>query len=255
MLKVANLSKEYRYKNMIKKAVDNVSFSVKEGEFIGIMGTSGSGKTTLLNAISTINPYYEGKVIIDGVDISTLNDNDISEFRKNKIGYIFQEYNLLDTLTIRENIALPLLIDGKSIKCFENEITKISRDLNIEGILDKYPYQTSGGQQQRTACARALITRPNIIFADEPTGALDTKMTTSLLKTLKFMNSNYNKTIVMVTHDSYAASFCDRILLMEDGHIDKKVVKHNDTQRDFFNRIISNSLQFDGYINQKDDLS
>ena len=199
ILKIENLKKYYGTKNNITKAIDNISFTVNEGEFVAIMGASGSGKTTLLNCISTIDTVTTGKIIINNKDITEIKDRDITSFRRNNLGFVFQDFNLLDTLTIAENISLSLIINKKNENKRDEMVNDIAKRLDIEGILDKFPYEVSGGQKQRCACARALINNPKLILADEPTGALDSKSSRMLLETMDEINKNLNATILMVT--------------------------------------------------------
>ena len=224
ILKIENLKKYYGTKNNITKAIDNISFIVNEGEFVAIMGASGSGKTTLLNCISTIDTVTAGKIIINNKDITEIKDRDIASFRRNNLGFVFQDFNLLDTLTIAENISLSLIINKKNENKIDEMVNDIAKRLDIEGILDKFPYEVSGGQKQRCACARALINNPKLILADEPTGALDSKSSRMLLETMDEINKNLNATILMVTHDAFSASFCQRILFLKDGNIFTAIV-------------------------------
>ena len=208
ILKIENLKKYYGTKNNITKAIDNISFSVNEGEFVAIMGASGSGKTTLLNCISTIDTVTAGKIIINNKDITEIKDRDITSFRRNNLGFVFQDFNLLDTLTIAENISLSLIINKKNENKIDEMVNDIAKRLDIEGILDKFPYEVSGGQKQRCACARALI------------------------------NKNLDATILMVTHDAFSASFCQRILFLKDGNIFTEILKVSKTRKEFFNEIL-----------------
>lgn len=208
ILKIENLKKYYETKNNITKAIDNISFTVNEGEFVAIMGASGSGKTTLLNCISTIDTVTTGKIIINNKDITEIKDRDIASFRRNNLGFVFQDFNLLDTLTIAENISLSLIINKKNENKIDEMVNDIAKRLDIEGILDKFPYEVSGGQKQRCACARALI------------------------------NKNLDATILMVTHDAFSASFCQRILFLKDGNIFTEILKGSKTRKEFFNEIL-----------------
>ena len=219
VLKVNNLKKYYGNNTNITKALNNISFTVSNNEFLAIMGASGSGKTTLLNTISTIDSVTSGNIIINGVDITNLKEEELSNFRKKNLGFVFQDFNLLDTLTIKENIALSLIINKEDKNKIDNLVLDISKKLGIEDILNKYPYEVSGGQKQRCACARALIHHPSLILADEPTGALDSKSARMLLETMKEMNEELEATILMVTHDAFSASFCERVLFLKDGRI------------------------------------
>ena len=238
ILKIENLKKYYGTKNNITKAIDNISFTVNEGEFVAIMGASGSGKTTLLNCISTIDTVTAGKIIINNKDITEIKDRDIASFRRNNLGFVFQDFNLLDTLTIAENISLSLIINKKNENKIDEMVNDIAKRLGIEGILDKFPYEVSGGQKQRCACARALINNPKLILADEPTGALDSKSSRMLLETMYEINKNLNATILMVTHDAFSASFCQRILFLKDGNIFTEILKGSKTRKEFFNEIL-----------------
>lgn len=238
ILKIENLKKYYGTKNNITKAIDNISFTVNEGEFVAIMGASGSGKTTLLNCISTIDTVTAGKIIINNKDITEIKDRDIASFRRNNLGFVFQDFNLLDTLTIAENISLSLIINKKNENKIDEMVNDIAKRLDIEGILDKFPYEVSGGQKQRCACARALINNPKLILADEPTGALDSKSSRMLLETMDEINKNLNATILMVTHDAFSASFCQRILFLKDGNIFTEILKGSKTRKEFFNEIL-----------------
>ena len=238
VLKIENLKKYYGTRSNITKAIDNISFSVNEGEFVAIMGASGSGKTTLLNCISTIDSVTAGKIIINGDDITEIKDKDIASFRRNNLGFVFQDFNLLDTLTISENISLSLVINKKSEDKIDDMVMDVAKRLEIEEILDKFPYEVSGGQKQRCACARALINNPKLILADEPTGALDSKSSRMLLETMEEINKNLNATILMVTHDAFSASFCQRILFLKDGKIFTEILKGSKTRKEFFNEIL-----------------
>lgn len=238
ILKIENLKKYYGTKNNITKAIDNISFTVNEGEFVAIMGASGSGKTTLLNCISTIDTVTAGKIIINNKDITEIKDRDITSFRRNNLGFVFQDFNLLDTLTIAENISLSLIINKKNENKRDEMVNDIAKRLDIEGILDKFPYEVSGGQKQRCACARALINNPKLILADEPTGALDSKSSRMLLETMDEINKNLNAKILMVTHDAFSASFCQRILFLKDGNIFTEILKGSKTRKEFFNEIL-----------------
>ena len=238
ILKIENLKKYYGTKNNITKAIDNISFTVNEGEFVAIMGASGSGKTTLLNCISTIDTVTAGKIIINNKDITEIKDRDIASFRRNNLGFVFQDFNLLDTLTIAENISLSLIINKKNENKIDEMVNDIAKRLGIEGILDKFPYEVSGGQKQRCACARALINNPKLILADEPTGALDSKSSRMLLETMDEINKKLNATILMVTHDAFSASFCERILFLKDGNIFTEILKGSKTRKEFFNEIL-----------------
>ena len=229
VLKVDNIEKYYGSKANLTKAIDRISFEVEEGEYIGIMGASGSGKTTLLNCISTIDQVTAGNIMINGMDITKLKGKHLSRFRREELGFIFQDFNLLDTLTAFENIALALTIMKIPAREIEGRVRSIAEKLMITEVLNKYPYQMSGGQKQRVASARAMITNPSLILADEPTGALDSMET---------MNVELNATILMVTHDAFTASYCKRILFIKDGKIFNELVRGNDSRKRFFDRII-----------------
>jgi len=238
ILCIEQIQKFYGNKENITKAIDGISFRVKQGEFIGIMGASGSGKTTLLNCISTIDTVTSGHIYIDGNDITKLRGGKLADFRRENLGFIFQQFNLLDTLTAYENIALALSIQGVSAKDIAERIKQTSKILDIEEILSKYPYEMSGGQQQRVAAARAIITNPALILADEPTGALDSHSARMLLSQLQTMNDVQNATILMVTHDSLAASYCRRILFIKDGKIFHELIRGRKDRQAFYQDIL-----------------
>lgn len=238
ILSVEHMEKYYGNKGNITKAVDDISFEVEEGEYMGIMGASGSGKTTLLNCISTIDTVTAGHIYIEGNDITTLNSKKLSRFRREKLGFIFQDFNLLDTLTAFENIALALTIIKTPVSQIEPMVLDVAQKLEITEVLRKYPYQMSGGQKQRVASARAIVTRPSLVLADEPTGALDSKSSRMLLESFETLNSMMGATILMVTHDAFAASYCKRILFIKDGKIFNELVKGNQSRKEFFNKII-----------------
>lgn len=238
---VQNIEKYYGNKNNITKAIDDISFSVEEGEFVGIMGASGSGKTTLLNCISTIDTVTSGHIYIDGKDITSLKEKEVASFRRKNLGFVFQDFNLLDTLTIEENISLALTIQKEKDNMNIAEVTKkVMRELGIEEIAHKYPYEVSGGQKQRCACARALIHHPKLILADEPTGALDSKSAQMLLETMQSLNEKRKDkaTILMVTHDAFSASYCKRILFLKDGKIFNEIIKGDKTRKELFDEIL-----------------
>lgn len=235
---VENIEKYYGSRGNITKAIDTISFHIMEGEFVGIMGPSGSGKTTLLNCISTIDHVTSGHILINGIDITSLRKDDISKFRRDELGFIFQDFNLLDTLTAYENIALALTIQHVKPSQIDMQIHKVAAKLDILDVLQKYPYQLSGGQKQRVASARALITNPSLILADEPTGALDSKASRMLLDTMDTMNIEEHATILMVTHDAFTASYAHRILFIKDGKIFNEIIRGQDTRKDFFNKIL-----------------
>lgn len=240
VMDVKEVEKVYSTKNSsnVSKALNGVSFSVEKGEFLGIMGPSGAGKSTLLNVISTIDNPTCGTITIGGNSFLNFDEDELAMFRRKKLGFIFQDYNLLDTLTLKENIILPLTLSKENVLVTEKKLDKISEILNIKKVLEKYPYEVSGGQKQRAAAARAIITNPEIIFADEPTGALDSKSSTELLNNLTLLNKENEATIVMVTHDVFAASYCHRILFIKDGIIDNEI-KRSGNREDFYNEILS----------------
>ncbi len=237
-LEIKNLKKFYGTKSNITKAVNDLSLEVEEGEFVAIMGASGSGKTTLLNCISTIDEVTSGHIFIDGKDITELKEKELAGFRRENLGFIFQDFNLLDTLTISENISLALIINKEDANKVEKKVKNIAEKLGIEEILNKYPYEVSGGQKQRCACARALINKPKLILADEPTGALDSKSSRMLLETMEEMNKKLNATILMVTHDSFSASFCKRVLFLKDGKIFNEIRRGEKPRKEFFDEIL-----------------
>ena len=238
ILNVQNVEKYYGNKENVTKALDNISFKVEKGEFVGIMGPSGSGKTTLLNCISTIDKVTTGAIIIDEDDITRLKSKKLEKFRRDKLGFIFQDFNLLDTLTAYENIALSLTIAGKK-GAEVDELVKLSaQSLDISEVLSKYPYQMSGGQKQRVAAARAIVNNPKLILADEPTGALDSKSAKLLLNSIEKLNKELEATILMVTHDAFTASYAHRILFIKDGNIFNELVRGEDSRKEFFNKII-----------------
>lgn len=249
ILELINVEKYYGSKGNITKALDKVSFEVEKGELISIMGASGSGKTTLLNCISTIDCVTSGRIIIGGEDITSLRGSRLNAFRREKLGFIFQDFNLLDTLTGYENIALALSIQNVGAKEIEKKITEIADTLNIKDVLKKYTYQMSGGQKQRVASARALITNPELILADEPTGALDSKSARELLVTMEKMNKEMNATILMVTHDAFTASYSNRVIFIKDGHIFNEIRRGNDNRKQFFEKIIDVVTMLGGDLN------
>lgn len=225
------------YAKAQRPSLNKVSFSVSKSEFIAIMGASGSGKTTLLNVLSTIDTPTGGSITIDGINIKNLTDSGAADFRRDKLGFIFQEYLLLDSLTIFENIAVPLTLQKLPPKKIENMVKSLAETFGIDSQLNKYPNELSGGQRQRASALRAIVKRPSILFADEPTGALDSNSATDLLNTLKESNKALDTTILMVTHDAYAASFADRILIFKDGRIIRELFKQNDDRRTFYESI------------------
>ena len=238
VLKINNVKKYYGTNTNITKAVDGITFSLNEGEFVAIMGASGSGKSTLLNCISTIDNVTSGNIFVGNQDITIIKEDDLADFRRKNLGFIFQDFNLLDTLTIEENIALSLIINESEWKSVDDRVNKMATSLGIDNILNKFPYEVSGGQKQRCACARALINKPKLILADEPTGSLDSKSSRMLLETMASMNTDFKATILMVTHDSFSASFCKRVLFLKDGKIFNEIVKGEKSRKEFFNEIL-----------------
>lgn len=249
VLKVENLRKYYGIKSSITKALDNVSFIVENGEYIGIMGASGSGKTTLLNCIATIDKVTSGHIFIDNHDITMMKSKSLSRFRREQLGFIFQDFNLLDTLTAFENVALALSIQKTSPHEIDNKVHAIAQRLGIERILNKYPYQLSGGEKQRVASARAVVTNPSLVLADEPTGALDSKAARMLLETMERLNRELETTILMVTHDAFTASYCHRILFIKDGKIFNELTRGGASRKQFFNQIIDVITLLGGDVN------
>ena len=238
VLEVNHVEKVYGSRNNVTRALADVSFAVDKGEFVGIMGASGSGKSTLLNCVSTIDTVTSGNVVINGADVTRMKHAKLTRFRREQLGFIFQDSNLLDTLTARENIALPLTIARVPAKETLARVEQVAQRLDIAGVLDKYPYQMSGGQQQRVAAARALVTDPAIILADEPTGALDSKNARLLLESLEALNRRLRATVLMVTHDSFAASYTSRVLFIRDGKIFTELRRGDTDRREFFDRIM-----------------
>ena len=239
ILNVSKLEKYYGKGQNITKALDGVSFSIDEGEFVGIMGPSGSGKTTLLNCISTIDRPTAGSIKIEEVELSSLKRDKLQKFRRESLGFIFQDFNLLDTLTGYENISLPLSILNTKSSEIDYRVKQTARLLEIENVIDKFPYQLSGGEQQRVAAARALITKPSIVLADEPTGALDSKASRLLLERLEELNKTMATTIMMVTHDAFTASYAKRILFIKDGKIFNELIKGSKSRKEFFEDILA----------------
>lgn len=238
VLEVAHLEKVYGALGNVTRALNDVSFTVNRGEFVGIMGASGSGKSTLLNCVSTIDSATSGTIRINGQDVTRMKQAKLSQFRREELGFIFQDSNLLDTLTARENIALPLTIAHTNSAEISTRVQDVAARLSISQVLDKYPYQMSGGQQQRVAAARALVTDPTMIMADEPTGALDSKSARLLLESLEALNRRLRATVLMVTHDSFAASYTSRVLFIRDGKIFTELRRGDTERREFFDRIM-----------------
>lgn len=238
VLEVAHLEKVYGALGNVTRALNDVSFTVNRSEFVGIMGASGSGKSTLLNCVSTIDSATSGTIRINGQDVTRMKQAKLSQFRREELGFIFQDSNLLDTLTARENIALPLTIAHTNSAEISTRVQDVAARLSISQVLDKYPYQMSGGQQQRVAAARALVTDPTMIMADEPTGALDSKSARLLLESLEALNRRLRATVLMVTHDSFAASYTSRVLFIRDGKIFTELRRGDTDRREFFDRIM-----------------
>lgn len=239
VIQVIDVEKYYGYEGNLTKAVDRVSFNVQRGEFISIMGASGSGKTSLLNIIATIDSTTAGHVIFEGVDITQISDDEKADFRKDNIGFIFQNYNLIDTLTIKENVCIPLIMNKYDKRKIEKKADEILKQLNIFDIRDKYPYQVSGGQQQRCACARALIDDSRYLFADEPTGALDAQSSINLMETFKILNNKFATTILMVTHDPISSSFSNRVIFLENGKITYELLRGNKNNEQMLKEILN----------------
>jgi putative ABC transport system ATP-binding protein len=237
ILKLNDVDKEYGIKGFRNKVLNKVSLTVNEGDFISIMGPSGAGKSTLLNLISTLDKPTKGEIILDGVDITKVKNKELSKLRRDNIGFIFQDYNLLDNMNLMDNIALPLALGKKKSKDIEDRVIKIADLFGLKDHLKKYPYELSGGQKQRGAATRALITNPKVIFADEPTGALDSKSSSDLLECLNRVNKEEKATIIMVTHDALSASYSDRVYILSDGEIKCQLNKGTD-RKEFYGRII-----------------
>ncbi|MGE7110570.1 ABC transporter ATP-binding protein [Lysinibacillus sp. NPDC047702] len=249
LLKVQNVEKTYGKGANTFTALSNISFEVEKGEFVGVMGPSGAGKSTLLNVLATIDTPTTGEIIIGDTDLVRMKDAELADFRRDNLGFIFQDYNLLDSLTVRENIVLPLAIAKMPTKAINARVDRIASLFGISDLLDKYPYQISGGQKQRTASSRALVTEPKLIFADEPTGALDSKSATDLLESLSNLNQSQASTIMMVTHDAFAASFCQRILFIQDGQLSKEIQRGTLTRKQFFQEILQVLSSIGGGVN------
>nr|WP_315115410.1 ABC transporter ATP-binding protein [uncultured Clostridium sp.] len=247
LLEVQGLQKNYGKNNNITKAIQGISFDVFPGEFLGIMGPSGSGKTTLLNCIATIIKPTSGRILLNGKNISAFGSKDLAEYRGSRIGYLFQDFELLDNLTGQENILLPLSIHGVDFAKAQVKLDELANFLEITDILNKFPSQMSGGQKQRVAAARSLISDPDIVLADEPTGALDTRSARTLMNKLEGINRSSKRTILMVTHDANAASFCSRILFIQDGVIFHELrCKQDESREEFYERILKLLSQFGG---------
>ncbi|MEG0711625.1 MAG: ABC transporter ATP-binding protein [Niameybacter sp.] len=238
IIEVTKLIKEYGQKGSVYRALKGIDLKVEKGEFIGIMGPSGSGKTTLLNILSTIDNATSGQVKIEGKDVTAIKTKDIAEFRRSLIGFVFQDFNLLDNMTIRDNIALPLTLNNAKASIILEKTEELTKKLGIYEQLDKYPYQLSGGQKQRAAICRALVGNPKVVFADEPTGALDSRAATELLECFKKVKAEFGTTLVMVTHDAAVASYCDRVLFLKDGTISGQMESGGDTST-FYQKILN----------------
>ncbi|MBU5307484.1 ABC transporter ATP-binding protein [Clostridioides mangenotii] len=237
ILRLKDVSKDYGIKGFKTNVLRNISLSVYEGDFIAIMGPSGAGKTTLLNLMSTLDKATSGEIILDGIDIDKVKNKDLSKIRRDKIGFLFQDYNLLDNMTLMNNIALPLALGRKRSKEIEERVVEISKKFGLDKHLDKYPYQLSGGQKQRGAAARSLITNPSVIFADEPTGALDSRSAYELLDSLDRVNKENNATIIMITHDPLTASYSNEVYMISDGNIKCKLSK-GENRKEFYGKIM-----------------
>ena len=238
LLRVADVEKVYGSRGAVTHALAGVSFAIEAGEFVAVMGPSGSGKSTLLNCISTIDQVSGGHIVLNGRDITKLRGRELSRFRRESLGFIFQDANLLDTLTGFENIALALTIKGVSAGQVRERVDRVSKLLGVEDVLDKHPNQMSGGQRQRVAAARAIVGDPRLVRADEPTGALDSRNTEVLLETLEVLNAKLGSTIVMVTHDAFAASHAGRVLFIKDGKLFSEVRRGSGSREDFYTRIL-----------------
>lgn len=249
ILKVENIEKYYGNRSSLTKAINNISFEVSRGEFVAIMGASGSGKTTLLNCISTIDKVTSGHIYVGDKDITKLKGNDLNKFRREELGFIFQDFNLLDTLTAYENIALALSIQNVKASIIDKKINEVALQLNIKDVLNKYPYQMSGGQKQRVASARAIITNPKLVLADEPTGALDSKSSKMLLERFTHLNDKLDTTILMVTHDAFTASYASRVIFVKDGRIFNEIHRGDDNRKEFFDKIIDVVTLLGGDLN------
>lgn len=249
ILKIESIEKYYGNKSSLTKAINNISFQVEKGEFVAIMGASGSGKTTLLNCISTIDKVTSGNIYVAGRNITNLNGKELNKFRREELGFIFQDFNLLDTLTAYENIALALSIQGVKPDEIDARIREVARELDIESVLKKYPYEMSGGQKQRVASARAIITEPKLILADEPTGALDSKSSKMLLEKISYLNIKNMATILMVTHDAFMASYASRVIFIKDGRIFNELLREGRNRKEFFDDIMDVVTMLGGELN------
>ena len=239
MLFVDQVEKYYGSKGNLTRALNGISFTIYPGEFVGIMGASGSGKTTLLNCIATIDKVTSGRIMLEGKDITKMAPDALAAFRRDRLGFVFQDFNLLDTLTGEENMLLPLTLAGKKPKVTRARVQEVAALLRIQPILKKFPYQMSGGEQQRVAAGRALLNKPSLILADEPTGSLDSGSSRQLLETLSQMNQEEKATIMIVTHDAYASSYCQRILFIKDGRLFQELLRGDLSKRAFFEKILA----------------
>ncbi|MCC3864444.1 ABC transporter ATP-binding protein [Terrisporobacter petrolearius] len=249
MLKTINLKKDIKNNKNTFKILKDINLDVKEGEFLSIMGPSGAGKTTLLNILSTVDKPTSGNVYYENKDISKMNNKELSKFRRDNIGFIFQDYNLLDSMSVEDNIALPLVIGNEKQNKTKEEVMRLAKFFGIEAHLKKYPYELSGGQKQRAAAARALITSPKIIFADEPTGALDSKSSSELLNCLRDMNEKFNVTVIMVTHDPFSASYSKKVVFMKDGKLNARI-DSSGNRKEFYNSIMNLLTSMGGEVNE-----
>ncbi len=248
LLSVRNVTKHYNGGSVVTKALDGISFSIGKGEFVAVMGASGSGKSTLLNVIATIDRVGAGEILIDGVNVCDMDENALSAFRRDKLGFVFQDYNLLDTLTIEENIVLPLNLKREPLDKTRDALQRVAAQLDIADQLNKFPHELSGGQRQRAACARALITSPSLILADEPTGALDSRNSKLLMKTFDMMNSAFGSTILTVTHDASVGSYAARVLFLKDGKVFGECVRGDRSRREMYAEILSVTASLGGDV-------
>ena len=246
ILSLKNVTKYYGSGSVVTRALDGITFDVEEGEFTAIMGASGSGKSTLLNVISTIDRVSSGEITVGGIRLDTMKEKQLSVFRRDQLGFIFQEYNLLDTLTVGENIVLPLNLKKVNVAKTQKALAKVAGALHLTDQLGKFPYELSGGQRQRAACARAMITNPSLILADEPTGALDSKNSKNLMQTFEMMNTSLGSTILMVTHDPVVGSYAGRVLFLKDGRIWSEVYRGERSRQEMYREILSVTASLGG---------
>lgn len=249
VLRINKVEKYYGSRSSLTKALNNISFEVVKGEFVAIMGASGSGKTTLLNCISTIDRVSSGHIFVAGEDITKLKGNDLNRFRREELGFIFQDFSLLDTMTAYENIVLALAIQNRRLSEIKEKVGRVADELGIKEVLEKYPYQMSGGQKQRVAAARAIVTDPKLILADEPTGALDSKSARMLLERIAYLNQNLDATILMVTHDAFTASYATRVIFIKDGKLFNEIRRGKKDRKAFFDQIIDVVTVLGGNLN------